>query len=143
MSLLNVNECAVTKCPNFANKRCSRCKSVYYCSVEHQKEHWVNHKSLCIIPITASSSSSKKIESVNSSSSDSVDKSSESRVLQPLSILTTGEKECRCMFCGDLLLLSSEEAAVDHMAVCAALQEQLNSNTQFTIPSEFMNNVKL
>ena len=26
---------------------CSRCKTVYYCSVEHQKQHWKTHKRIC------------------------------------------------------------------------------------------------
>ena len=25
-------------------KKCGRCKKVYYCCVEHQKEHWKEHK---------------------------------------------------------------------------------------------------
>ncbi len=28
-------------------KRCSRCRSVFYCSVECQRGHWVQHKSVC------------------------------------------------------------------------------------------------
>ena len=48
-------------------------------------------------------------------------------------------RQCRCMFCGDELKLSSEEAAVDHMRVCVALQEQLQSKDQFTIPSVVRN----
>jgi hypothetical protein len=31
-------------CDKEATKCCSRCKSVYYCSVEHQKQHWKVHK---------------------------------------------------------------------------------------------------
>jgi len=34
-------------CNVLATKRCSRCASVYYCSVEHQKEHWSDHKAGC------------------------------------------------------------------------------------------------
>jgi hypothetical protein len=52
---------------------------------------------------------------------------------------------CRCMFCGEEQLLKSEEEAVDHMRVCPALQEQLQSKDQFTIPSmlkEKMKNMK-
>jgi hypothetical protein len=44
-------------------------------------------------------------------------------------------RECRCMFCGQLLLLTSEAEAIEHMAVCPALSEQLaNANEAFTIP---------
>eukprot|EP00980_Cylindrotheca_fusiformis_P008276 scaffold1736_cov127-Cylindrotheca_fusiformis.AAC.90 len=31
-------------CGKEATKCCSRCKSVYYCSVDHQKQHWKTHK---------------------------------------------------------------------------------------------------
>jgi hypothetical protein len=44
-------------------------------------------------------------------------------------------RQCRCMFCGQQLDLGSEEEAVDHMRVCVALQEQLSSKEQFTVPS--------
>lgn len=45
-------------------------------------------------------------------------------------------KECRCMFCGDSLVLESEEEAIAHMAVCPSLQEQLNDTEhQFTLPA--------
>lgn len=44
-------------------------------------------------------------------------------------------RECRCMFCGESLLLESEASAVDHMEVCPSLQEQLNDTEhQFTLP---------
>jgi hypothetical protein len=40
------------------------------------------------------------------------------------------------MFCGQLLLLKSEAEAIEHMAVCPALSEQLaNANEAFTIPT--------
>lgn len=44
-------------------------------------------------------------------------------------------RHCRCMFCGEQLKLSSENEAVEHMRVCVALQEQLASKEQFTVPS--------
>ena len=28
-------------------KRCSRCKKVSYCCIEHQKKDWTTHKKLC------------------------------------------------------------------------------------------------
>jgi hypothetical protein len=40
------------------------------------------------------------------------------------------------MFCGEVLVLSSEEEAVEHMRQCQYLQEQLTSKEQFTIPSK-------
>jgi len=40
------------------------------------------------------------------------------------------------MFCGEELILSSEDAAIAHMAACPSLQEQLNGSGQFTLPSD-------
>ncbi|XP_058462124.1 SET domain-containing protein SmydA-8 [Malaya genurostris] len=34
-------------CNQSAKKRCSGCSLVYYCSVEHQKQDWKNHKHVC------------------------------------------------------------------------------------------------
>ena len=39
------------------------------------------------------------------------------------------------MFCGEELEVSSEDEAVQHLETCPALQEQLNSSDQFTIPT--------
>lgn len=39
------------------------------------------------------------------------------------------------MFCGEQLTLGSEDEAVEHMRVCVALQEQLASKDQFTLPT--------
>jgi hypothetical protein len=39
------------------------------------------------------------------------------------------------MFCGDEMVLTSEEEAIEHMKVCSALQEQLNDDRQFTLPN--------
>jgi hypothetical protein len=44
-------------------------------------------------------------------------------------------RECVCFFCGKKLLLRSEEEAVEHMAVCVSLQEQLNTDGDIVIPS--------
>ena len=54
-SLLNGEEVADDEeqlacehCGNFGElKRCSRCKIVYYCSVECQRTHWKSHRSNC------------------------------------------------------------------------------------------------
>ncbi len=45
------------------------------------------------------------------------------------------KRECRCMFCGKNLVLSSEQEAVNHMKECESLQEQLSSKDEFVIPS--------
>ena len=29
-------------------KQCARCRAVYYCTEEHQKEHWKEHKLVCV-----------------------------------------------------------------------------------------------
>lgn len=39
--------CATCKANSKNLKRCSRCCSVYYCSVECQRSHWPQHKSVC------------------------------------------------------------------------------------------------
>ena len=38
-------ECEVCKEP--ARSRCSKCKTVSYCSREHQKHDWKSHRSVC------------------------------------------------------------------------------------------------
>ena len=43
-------------------------------------------------------------------------------------------RRSRCMFCGDTVVMQSEDDAHRHMAECPALQEQLNSTEKFTIP---------
>ncbi len=79
-----------------------------------------------------------------------------------------GPRECRCMFCGELLVLQCEEEAVEHMRTCklfiiyifdklicllnlylfyhflgVALTEQLsNTKNQFTIPKSVENEMK-
>jgi hypothetical protein len=39
------------------------------------------------------------------------------------------------MFCGEEIQVGSEDEAVRHLEQCSALQEQLDSKDQFTIPS--------
>jgi hypothetical protein len=55
--------------------------------------------------------------------------------LEPKSDTESGKRCSRCMFCGEQLVLSSEDDAVNHMKECPALQEQLESKDQFTIPT--------
>jgi hypothetical protein len=39
------NKCAV--CNKKSTNRCSRCQCRFYCSLEHQKEDWKQHKINC------------------------------------------------------------------------------------------------
>lgn len=41
------NQCAKCKKTSQNMKRCSRCRSVFYCSAECQFSHWSNHKTVC------------------------------------------------------------------------------------------------
>lgn len=45
--------CSLPACKAVAPKRCARCKSASYCSVEHQKEHWSTHKATCVKKVEA------------------------------------------------------------------------------------------
>lgn len=102
-------------CGKSATKICSKCKSIAYCSVEHQRLHWSEHKLHC---------KKLSVDSQNNSTSSSAVSSSQPVV-----------KSCRCMFCGEEMLLTSEEEAIKHMETCLPLQEQLNDTThQFTLP---------
>ena len=38
-------KCAI--CDKEAVQKCSACKRVRYCSREHQKQHWKEHKKIC------------------------------------------------------------------------------------------------
>ena len=43
-------------------------------------------------------------------------------------------RECRCMFCGSMIVATAQEDTVAHLEVCPALQEQLDDPRQFTLP---------
>lgn len=94
--------------------QCSRCKLIKYCSQDHQRKHWKEHKVICRLSTDVGR--------------DKVDQVSKS-------LASKEERECRCMFCGGAFIFSSEEEAVNHMNACLALQEQLNGQGQFTVPS--------
>jgi len=38
-------KCAV--CEKYGNKRCGKCRKIFYCSAECQREHWSTHKLVC------------------------------------------------------------------------------------------------
>jgi hypothetical protein len=102
--------------------RCSQCKTVFYCSPEHQKFHWKIHKTVCAAP-----NSTKNI--INSSNSNSTIYSGIANTSLSGRETTGNNKESssdcrssksesrisRCMFCGESLVLSCEEDAVSHM----------------------------
>ena len=46
-----------------------------------------------------------------------------------------GKRQCRCMFCGELILCESEGDAVKHLETCRSLGQQLASKEQFTVPT--------
>jgi MYND finger len=126
---------------------------VYYCSVEHQKQNWSFHKVSCnkqnsiqSVEISGKNSSKPAVETAAESSDVKGNESGETNQKKSVGSSTqdekknsvkddpTGKRQSRCMFCGEELVLGSEEDAVDHMRVCVALQEQLESPDQFTIP---------
>ncbi|CAM9892817.1 unnamed protein product [Sphacelaria rigidula] len=39
--------CGAPGCSEPANQRCSRCKSVHYCTRECQRAAWIDHKDMC------------------------------------------------------------------------------------------------
>ena len=120
--------CEVENCNELATYRCSRCKAVHYCCAEHQKLHWKIHKRNCT---SAAEVTPTVVGMVTDSGSqdNGANSGSEKRV-------------CRCMFCGNELVLGSEEEAIDHMGKCPALQEQLASKEQFCIPKDIQSKMK-
>jgi hypothetical protein len=127
-----MSACTFDGCSNSASLRCSRCKLAYYCCGDHQKSDWRRHKSECQSQITSASSSTPSVAKTYTSQT----------ILKENNVETSEKRSCRCMFCGDEMILSSEEEAIDHMKVCPALQEQLDSKEQFTIPKVLQQKMK-
>jgi hypothetical protein len=75
-------------------------------------------------------------------SSETTDSTKTEAFAGKLSVEESGKKISRCMFCGEEVILASEEEAVEHMRNCSALQEQLDSKEQFTIPSKLREKMK-
>ena len=118
---------------------------------------WKYHKVVCKnarVTVSVETSSAQPIQPLTSTESE-ISRKSEPDTVETSSVqaksvqhthaenATSGKSEpddkvqkyCRCMFCGEQLLLSSEDEAIEHMEVCSSLQEQLASKDQFTVPS--------
>ena len=46
-TMATTRTCQLAGCDEKAPNRCSRCKSVWYCGVDHQRQDWKNHKPAC------------------------------------------------------------------------------------------------
>ncbi len=46
--IYGIHSCGFDECNEVATKQCSACKSVYYCSEDHQRAHWKTHKAICV-----------------------------------------------------------------------------------------------
>ena len=103
--------------------RCSRCTQQLYCGPEHQKQHFPLHKKTCRAP--AASPPPAPAPAPVPAPATATSRAAEAEEV----------RVGRCMFCGEQVQMRSEEEAVDHMRQCSALQEQLASKEQFTIPS--------
>lgn len=128
--------CGVENCKQPAPFRCSRCQISWYCSVEHQKLDWKKHKKLCS---QGSYQAIRQEPALQTQLTDAVKPHSTDAVNtdKGSNCASVSSRLCRCMFCGEELLLESETAAVEHMEVCSCLQEQLGKpQEQFTIPSK-------
>lgn len=44
--------CALCNQESQTLKMCGRCKNVWYCDTQHQREHWKKHKPVCSVPLT-------------------------------------------------------------------------------------------
>ncbi|KAJ1427694.1 hypothetical protein B484DRAFT_74589 [Ochromonadaceae sp. CCMP2298] len=135
--------CSCDGCQEIGSFKCSSCKRARYCSVAHQKKHWKIHKGEC-----TSSSGAREQQPVGKERTETSHPSkpatepSGDESAPSADLGTEDKRTCRCMFCGEELVLTSEDAAVDHMRVCSALQEQLSSPDQFTVPSAVRERMK-
>ena len=51
-------QCAHTSCSEAAKQKCAACKSLGYCSREHQRSDWAAHKTECQRIVTAEAAAS-------------------------------------------------------------------------------------
>ncbi|RUO97194.1 hypothetical protein BC936DRAFT_140834 [Jimgerdemannia flammicorona] len=47
ISSKHIKKCPISMCTQQANKACGACNKIWYCSREHQKAHWKEHKRVC------------------------------------------------------------------------------------------------
>jgi len=133
-----VGKCGVLNCKEHAALRCSRCKKQIYCSAAHQKEDWSSHKRICKSAFLQKSRLQKErhitADSVAAASKSQGASGSGTGAVSSFADEDSGLRQSRCMFCGETVIMASEEDAQQHMRDCPALQEQLSSPDQFTIP---------
>lgn len=46
--ILEKTKCGFSGCTKLVSVTCKQCHSVFYCSQEHQKDHWSSHRSICL-----------------------------------------------------------------------------------------------
>jgi len=146
--------CVYDDCPNPGKYRCSKCKKSFYCCQDHQKYHWKIHKIHCKNMTKGNSDGSNYSRSSSRDDGILVDGTNQNNNNRSNDFKDCGnsitsdenvvddKRICRCMFCGEEMLLGSEDEAIKHMNICIALQEQLSSSQQFTIPTTIQNKMK-
>jgi hypothetical protein len=133
-------------CGNSSTQICSQCKSISYCNTDHQKLHWSAHKLSCKkikaereqqhkqLPLERPFEEIFEAEKDTRRGENEICSQKQSKEESSRNQEGGTKRSCRCMFCGDELVLGSEEEAIMHMETCPALQEQLNDSRQFTLP---------
>lgn len=160
--------CVYDNCSNEGKFQCSRCKKSFYCCQDHQKYHWKIHKIHCKNMITLTPSNGNNDICINSNCNSNRSNGNDNIIVDEKKInnnynqkndnnsnvskdcnidnvkdaIDDDKRICRCMFCGEEMLLDSEDEAIKHMNICIALQEQLSSSQQFTIPTTIQNKMK-
>ena len=95
--------CSYPSCGMKAINRCSSCHLSHYCNRDHQKLDWPSHKITCATKVKDINKNGKHNNEIKSNKVDDIQESVEKR-------------QCRCMFCGESLVFSSEDEAIQHMS---------------------------